>query len=115
MVIAVVRRRQGEPAEAERLLARVIEVARAADNRRYLAEAWLHRSRAYRDLGRADDARRAAAEALALGLDELAAPERAAPPPLTNPFANGHPPEPAELVRHAEAALARLLAANYVK
>jgi tetratricopeptide (TPR) repeat protein len=101
MVIAAVRRRQGEPAEAERLLGRVIDVARATDNRRYLAEAWLHRARAYRDLGRAADARHAAGEALAVasavGQSELAAQARAfeddapPPPPLANPFADDSP------------------------
>jgi tetratricopeptide (TPR) repeat protein len=129
IVIADVRRRQGEPAEAERLLARVIEVARASDNRRYLAEAWLLRAHACNGLGEDERARRAADEALAIarsvGQSDLAAraeefPREPAAPArtegLVNPFAGAAPPpDPAQLVRRAEAALERWLAREPVK
>jgi tetratricopeptide (TPR) repeat protein len=129
-VIAAVRRRQGDPAGAFALLERVVAAARASDNRRYLAEALLHQSRARLDLGLPAEA--AAAEALAIAravgqaalADEAAALLAGAPPPVPDvgppldatPFLDGasSAPDGAELARRAETALVALNPSNDV-
>jgi tetratricopeptide (TPR) repeat protein len=120
-VIAAIRRRQGDPRAAEALLAQVAAAARAADNRRYLAEARLHQARALRDLGRpaGDVAAEALAIARAVGQTALALEAEALlagapdPPPVPGPALDATPfldrdapaPDAATLVRRAAFAL----------
>ncbi len=130
-VIAGVRRRRGDPEEADALLERIADAARASDNRRYLAEARLHQARARWDLGRPEAAAIAAAEALdvarAIGQADIAAeaealmrrtepaspepaPARGGAPAGAAPFLDraASAPDPVALTRRAETALAAL-------
>jgi tetratricopeptide (TPR) repeat protein len=132
IVIAAICRRRGDARAAESLLERVAAAARAADNRRYLAEARLHQARARLDLGRPAAAEHAAAEAeaiaRAIGQTAIAAEAAAllagvpaGPPPAgpkldATPFigAGGAPPDAETLVRSAERALDALNPSNDV-